>query len=378
MGETGAAPASRALFEEGEEFQGYVIERLLGKGGLGSVWLARHKMLDTLFAIKVLDPEVAEEQSEYVKRFVREAKLATKIRHPNLVAVHGAGFDEAKGVYFLVMDYVKGDTLRSTIAFGGVQDEKEAVRIILQVADVLAAAQRFGMVHRDLKPENIMLTQDGTAKLLDLGVAKISGGIDSLKTTAKTVFGTPAYISPEQAIDSSTVDSRADVYSLGIILFELLSGRRPYTGTTPTEVLQQLLDNSPIPDVRTFNDKVSPKVSAVLSLMCAKRAEDRMATPRDVIVAFARLGYALQQSGETEFAAEEDKASSGMVQDLIPDVSAQKQKPGDDFRLDTQDAEIRDFVSGLRKKRRRQTVTWLVFAASIIFFLAALAWRLCR
>jgi serine/threonine protein kinase len=168
------------------------------------------------------------------------------------------------------------------------------------------------------------------------------------------------------------------VYSLGIILFELLSGRRPYTGTTPTEVLQQLLDNSPIPDVRTFNDKVSPKVSAVLSLMCAKRAEDRMATPRDVIVAFARLGYALQQSGETEFAAEEDKASSGMVQDLIPDVSAQKQKPGDDFRLDTQDAEIRDFVSGLRKKRRRQTVTWLVFAASIIFFLAALAWRLCR
>ena len=378
MGETGAAPESRAMFEEGEEFQGYAIERLLGKGGLGSVWLARHKMLDTLFAIKVLDPEVAEEQPEYVKRFVREAKLATKIRHPNLVAVHGAGIDEAKGVYFLVMDYVKGDTLRSTIAFGGVQDEKEAVRIILQVADVLAAAQRFGMVHRDLKPENIMLTQDGTAKLLDLGVAKISGGIDSLKTTAKTVFGTPAYISPEQAIDSSTVDSRADVYSLGIILFELLSGRRPYTGTTPTEVLQQLLDRSPIPDVRTFNDKVSPKLSAVLSLMCAKRAEDRLASPRDVMDAFARLGYALQQSGETEFAAEEDKASSGMVQDLIPDVSAQKQKPGDDFRLDTQDAEIRDFVSGLRKKRRRQTVTWLVFAASIIFFLAALAWRLCR
>ncbi len=378
MGEDGAAPGSRALFEAGEEFQGYVIERLLGKGGLGSVWLARHKMLDTLFAIKVLDPEVAEEQPEYVKRFVREAKLATKIRHPNLVAVHGAGFDEAKGVYFLVMDYVKGDTLRSTIAFGGVQDEKEAVRIILQVADVLAAAQRFGMVHRDLKPENIMLTQDGTAKLLDLGVAKISGGIDSLKTTAKTVFGTPAYISPEQAIDSSTVDSRADVYSLGIILFELLSGQRPYTGTTPTEVLRQLLDNSPIPDVRTFNDKVSPKLSAVLSLMCAKRPEDRMASPKEVIDAFARLGYALRQSGETEFAAEDDRASSGMVQDLIPDVSAQKQKPGDDFRLDTQDAEIRDFVSGLRKKRRRQTVTWLVFAASIIFFLAALAWRLCR
>ena len=121
-----------------------------------------------------------------------------------------------------------------------------------------------------------------------------------------------------------------------------------------------------------------PKLSAVLSLMCAKRPEDRMASPKEVIDAFARLGYALRQSGETEFAAEDDRASSGMVQDLIPDVSAQKPKPGDDFRLDTQDAEIRDFVSGLRKKRRRQTVAWLVFAASIIFFLAALAWRLCR
>ncbi|MBO7687659.1 MAG: serine/threonine protein kinase, partial [Kiritimatiellae bacterium] len=226
-----------SAFRLGESFHGYVIEKQIGKGGLGTIWLGRHQMLDTLFAIKVLDPEVAEAKPEYVKRFVREAKLATRIRHPNLVAVHDAGYDESRGVYFLVMDYVKGDTLRTTIAFGGAQPEKEAVRIVLQVADVLVAAQRFGMVHRDLKPENIMLTAEGNVKLLDLGIAMAWGGIESLKSTANAMFGTPAYISPEQAVDSSAVDERADVYSLGVILFELLCGRRPYMDDVPSKVL---------------------------------------------------------------------------------------------------------------------------------------------
>ena len=105
------------LVRPGDNFQGYKVERLLGKGGLGTVWLVRHLMLDTLFALKILDPHVVEEKPEDVKRFVREAKLATRIRHPNLVAVHDAGFDRQKGVYYLVMDYVQGSTLRDTIAF---------------------------------------------------------------------------------------------------------------------------------------------------------------------------------------------------------------------------------------------------------------------
>ena len=364
------------VFQSGEFFHGYVIERLIGKGGLGTVWLARHQMLDTLFAIKVLDPEVAEEKPEFVKRFVREAKLATRIRHPNLVAVHDAGYDESRGFYFLVMDYVKGDTLRSIIAFSGAQSEKESVRIVLQVADVLAAAQRFGMVHRDLKPENIMLTTEGNVKLLDLGIAKIADGLDSLRTTAKSVFGTPAYISPEQASDSSAVDTRADIYSLGVILFELLCGRRPYTGNTPSQVLYQLLDPAPIPDVRTFNDKVSPKLSAVLSLMCAKKKEDRLASPRDVIDAFVRMGYAGPSSGETEFAAEEDVASSGMVQDLIPDLSTSTTpRTKQDFSLETQDKDVQEFLARLRRKRMMKRLLWGLVCCALLV-LGALAWRL--
>ena len=365
-----------SVFHPGESFHGYVIEKQIGQGGLGSIWLGRHHMLDTLFAIKVLDPEVAEAKPEYVKRFVREAKLATRIRHPNLVAVHDAGYDVARGVYFLVMDYVKGDTLRSTIAFGGAQPEKEAVRIILQVADVLVAAQRFGMVHRDLKPENIMLTTEGAVKLLDLGIAKTSGGIDTLKTMAKSLFGTPAYIPPEQALDSSSVDTRADVYSLGIILFELLCGRRPYMDDVPAKVMQQLLDPSPIPDVRTFNDKVSPELSAVVSRMCAKNREERLSSPKAVIDALVRLGYAAPSSGETEFAAEADAASEGMVQDLIPDLDAAPR--GDEsLVLETQDKDVQEFLSRLKRKRMRKRIA-LVGGVGLLLLIVALAWWILR
>ena len=236
MSDVGAGMvAAENLFGKGEAFRGYEVVRRLGMGGLGSVWLVRHQMLDKLFALKTLDPVAARKEPEYVRRFVREAKLASKIRHPNLVAVHDVGYAPEKGVHFLVMDYVKGDTLRTTIAIGGPQPEREAVDIILRVADVLAAAQCYGMIHRDLKPENIMLTPDGTVKLLDLGVAKASGGIDSLRTMANSVFGTPAYISPEQAVDSSAVDMRADVYSLGVILFELTTYRKKWRGLMRAE-----------------------------------------------------------------------------------------------------------------------------------------------
>lgn len=313
------------IFSPGEDFHGYIVEKPIGKGGLGTVWLVRHRVLDTLFALKVLDPVVAEEKSEYEKRFLREAKLAARMRHPNLVAVHDAGYDFGKGIYYFVMDYVKGNTLRDVIAFEGAQPEKDAVLVILCIADVLDRAQRFGMVHRDLKPENIMITDDGVVKLLDLGIAKISGGFDSLKTTTKAVFGTPAYISPEQAVDSSAVDTRADVYSLGIILFELLAGRSPYDSKSTTLILDQLLCKKPLPDVRTFNSSVSPKTAAVLALMCEKKLENRLASPKAVLEAFARIGFTLPTSPETEFAADGSATMDGMsVADIVTRLTERK------------------------------------------------------
>ena len=206
-------------FTPGESFHGYRIERKLGEGGLGAVWLARDVSNGVRFAVKALDKDVAANNPEFVKRFLREAKLASRIRHPNLVAVHDIGYDDAKGLHYLVMDYVAGDTLRTAIAIGGPMQEREAAEIVLQVAGVLDAAGQHGLVHRDLKPENIMVTPGGMVRLLDLGVAKVSRAVDSLRTMASSVLGTPAYIATEQAVDSSAFDPRADLYSLGVILF---------------------------------------------------------------------------------------------------------------------------------------------------------------
>ena len=358
MSDTTFSASEKPLFRNGDYFRGYELERPLGKGGLGTVWLVRHRMLDTFFALKTLDPKVAEERPEFVKRFVREAKIASKIRHPNLVAVHDAGYDAEKDIYYLVMDYVAGGTVRDAIAFGGIRSEKEAVNIVLQVASALAAARHFGLVHRDIKPENIMLTPDGKAKLVDLGVAKVTDGSDSLKTTANSVLGTPAYISPEQAMDSSTVDTRADIYSLGIVLFEMLCGKRPYNGDTPKDVMQKLLDPAPIPDVRTFNKDVSPKISAVLQLMCAKKAEARIASPEKLLETFARIGYALPGEMRAEFAAMPEPEVPPIA---LPDVSSET--ASSTLSFETKDKEIQAFVDQLKHRRRRSALIKIVLAA---------------
>ena len=355
-------------FAPGDRFHGYVVERTLGKGAVGTVYLVRHEMLDTLFALKVMDPEVAQDRPDSVKRFMREAKLASRIRHPNLVTVHDAGFDAERGVYYIVMDYVNGGTLRQALAFGGVMDEKEAVRIVMQVAAALDAAQPFGVVHRDIKPENIMLTPDGTVKLVDLGVAKIADGMDSLKTMSNSVFGTPAYISPEQAMDASTVDSRADMYSLGIVFFEMLCGQRPYEGTSPSEVIRQLLDPAPIPDVRSITPNVSQKLAAVLLLMCAKRPEDRLASPAALLQTLARLGYGTVQPGAAEIQEPSiDGGFSGADSLFAPRGCATST-----MSFDTDDEEIKAFVAGLKRKRLLRMILWIVAGVALVMLVAFL------
>ena len=136
------------IFHSGDKFRGYVVERLLGNGSLGAVYLVRHEVLDTVYALKALFPEVAKENEDYVKRFLREAKIATRIRHPNLVAVHDCGYDEARGLYYIVMDYVSGGDLRQALAFAGRFSPDRAVEVVLQVASALDAAQEYHVVHR--------------------------------------------------------------------------------------------------------------------------------------------------------------------------------------------------------------------------------------
>ena len=264
------------VFNDGDRFRGYKVERLLGNGGLGAVYLVKHEILEKRFALKILYPEVAVANENYVKRFLREAKIATRIRHPNLVAVHDAGFDEERGLYYLVMDYVCGGDLRQAIAFAGHFDQDRAVEVIMQVASALEAAQTFKVVHRDLKPENIMIQPDGLVKLVDLGIAKSDDIKDSLNTTLESVFGTPAYVAPEQAVDASKVDARADIYSLGATIYHLAAGRVMFPGLGSEETMRAHCDNArQAPDPVVFHH-LSEGFRQLLEAMLVKDRDYRI------------------------------------------------------------------------------------------------------
>lgn len=339
------------LLAVGEHYRGYVVERQLGRGGVGAVYQVRHEILDTPFAMKVLYPSVAKEDPEYVKRFIREAKIAIRIRHPNLVAVHGCGFDERRGLYYLVMDYVTGGDLRTALGFAGTFTPDRAARIVLQVANALAAAQKFSVVHRDIKPENIMLLPDGTVKLIDLGIAKATGLGDTLATAAQSVFGTPVYISPEQAVDSGDVDHRADIYSLGIVFFEMVSGTCPYVEGNSAQILEKVLSDEPMPDVRDFNRNVPPAVAILIRRMCHKDRERRIRDYPSLISELRRLGYDFSSLAvpNVEFSSDVEARPTMKIGSLVENLPPNNPT----LSFDTQDVEIREFVDELKKRKRR-------------------------
>ena len=358
------------MLGEGESFHGYVIKRLLGKGGLGAVYLARHEILDSDFAIKVLPPGT---DPEFVKRFLREAKLATRLRHRNLVAVHDCGVDERRGLYFLVMDYVDGGDLRQEIAFSGRIERTRALDIVYQVASALSEAERYGVVHRDIKPENIMIDASGVVKVVDLGVAKADGLNDSLRTTAKTVFGTPAYVSPEQAIDASRVDVRADIYSLGVVFFEMLTGRCPYEGKTMARMLQQILSEDPMPDVRDVQPDVPAEYADLVRRMCAKDRECRISDTATLLAEIERLrGGTRPQEAVRSAASLLPPRTMAEYINSIPDAEA------DVRTFETEDREIQAVVDRLRRRKRLNRIRKIVamaLAAILTVGLVVLVWR---
>ena len=368
------------VFRNGEKFRGYVVERLLGNGSLGAVYLVRHEILDTIYAMKVLFPEVAKENSDYVKRFLREAKIATRIRHPNLVAVHDCGYDEERGLYYLVMDYISGGDLRQALAFAGRFAPDRAVEVVLQVASALDAAQKYHVVHRDIKPENIMIQPDGLVKLVDLGIAKADDIKDSLCTEAESVFGTPAYVAPEQAIDASVVDVRADIYSLGVVLFEMIAGKVPFDGPNAPQILVQTLSSDPFPDIRDINPDVSPQLAVMIRRMCVKEPDRRIPTPAALIKEFEKIGYrlkGLQAAADVKFAHQADSAPTLVsMRSLIGKGDVASKGREETLSFETQDVEIQDFVNRVkrRKKLKKLAGTAALLALGSLLGLLLLAW----
>ena len=249
----------------------YVIVRPLGRGGMGAVYEARHAHLERRVAIKFLLPELAA-NPEALRRFENEAKAAGRLEHPNLVAVTDVG-RTADGAPYLVMEYLDGEDCARLLRRLGPLPVPRAVDIIAQACRGLAVAHRSGIVHRDLKPENLFVTDAGDGcdllKVLDFGIAKLRGTEAGAGTKTGATFGTPHYMSPEQARGAADLDERTDVWSLGVVLYELLTGRKPFEGDQFLEVVHRILGGEAQP-LASVRPGLPPRLVAVAERAMAR------------------------------------------------------------------------------------------------------------
>ena len=248
-----------------------LIERL-GAGGMGEVWRAEDRKLLRQVAIKILPAQLAAD-AEWKERFFREARTIAQLNHPNIATIYG--IDEHEGQLFIAMELVEGQPLSAMIARGPMLPA-DAVRIAIHAADGLAEAHDKGIIHRDVKPDNILVSKRAV-KVLDFGIAKNVGGTaDPALTQGGMVMGTPHYMSPEQAMGRA-VDPRTDIFSLGVVLYEMLSGERPFAGQAATEVLLQIVIREP-PDISLVAPGITPALAAIVRKSMAKQPSDRFAS----------------------------------------------------------------------------------------------------
>jgi len=273
----------------GRRFGAYEVLDVLGSGGMGRVYRARNVTLDRIVALKTLAPQFSAD-SGFVQRFLKEARSAARLNHPNIVQIYDFGCEE--GTYFLAMEYVDGPSLRALLGKARF-NERDAVLLVRHAVAALGVAHAQGIVHRDIKPDNLMLTaRRDRLKIVDLGIAKRIDEDQSLTQTGQAV-GTPQYISPEQIRGVRDIDARADIYSLGATFFQLVTGHAPYEGTSGAMIMSMHLTH-PLPDPRTYVPELSEGVCRVLRKMMAKDRDERY---RDVH-ALDRDLYKLQ-IGET-------------------------------------------------------------------------------
>ncbi len=302
----------RALI--GQRLSHFRIVAKLGHGGMGVVYRATDETLRRDVALKVLPGTVAE-SDERRRRFLREARSAAAVTHPNIATVYEVG--EADGHLFIAMELVAGQTLRDRMAAG--LSFAEASTVARQIASGLARAHEKGVVHRDLKPENVMLTPEGEVKLLDFGLAKL-GSVEAVDAAAATatqlsevgqVMGTPAYMSPEQAAGRSEIDARTDVFSFGVMLYELLSGVRPFRGETTIEILYALTHREPTP-LDSLRPDVPAELAAVVARCLRKASQERFGSGGELLTALGTSARPGTPPSEGAQAAEKIVTVGGM------------------------------------------------------------------
>jgi len=283
----------------------YRIISKLGAGGMGEVYLAEDTRLDRKVALKILPAEFASDSGR-MQRFVQEAKTASALNHPNIITIYEIG--EADGVQFIASELIKGETLRQRMLSGPMSIRK-TLDIATQVAGALSAAHEAGIIHRDIKPENIMLRPDGYVKVLDFGLAKpVEREAPSTDTQAPTIarvntepgllLGTLAYMSPEQARGKG-VDARTDIFSFGVLLYEMITRRAPFEGETTSDIIASILKSDPPPLL--FHSPESPaELERIVTKALAKNREERYQTAKDLLIDLKRLKQQLEIDGQLE------------------------------------------------------------------------------
>jgi serine/threonine-protein kinase len=274
---------SAELPSTGIEIFGYVIEKRLGKGGMGTVYLAKQKSLDRLVAIKLMHSNRLKTPGA-VESFLREARNAAKLNHPNLAAVHDVHADESLGLYCYSMEYVEGVTAGKLVQTHGPLKRSQALHIIFQVAKALGHAHRNDIVHRDVKPDNILVTTSGTAKLLDLGLVRDRIENQGDQQRVLSIVGTPDFSAPEQHRNPKTAVAASDVYSLGATLYYLLTGRPPFAGDTIIDLIVRAA-TEPI----AYPALVPADCRRLLDLMLGKRPSERFYDGDAVVEALKNL-----------------------------------------------------------------------------------------
>lgn len=263
-----------------KRFGPYKLLKKLGEGGMGTVFKARIVSSGLDVALKVMSKKLSSNKM-IVSRFKREAKLGLKLEHPNIVKGIDAG--QIGEICFIAMELVEGGSLRELLKErGGILDEEEALEITRDIAEALGYAHRHKIVHRDVKPENIMFDKEGNAKLADFGLVKLNDTGDAGLTQSGVAIGTPHYISPEQAKGESTIDIRADIYSLGATLYRMVTGRTPFKGKSPFVVMSKHVSEEPKPPEK-LNPDLSDNCVALIDRMMAKKPKDRHTTPAELI-----------------------------------------------------------------------------------------------
>ena len=292
---------------DGTKFGRYEIRSKIGAGGMGEVYLAQDTKLDRKVALKILPAEVAA-HPDRMKRFVQEAKAASALNHPNIITIHE--IDETDSGHFIATEFIDGETLRQHIRSPPMK-LRDVLDIAGQIASALSAAHTAGIIHRDIKPENIMLRTDGIVKVLDFGLAKLTERLppESVDADAATkalvqtepgvVMGTALYMSPEQA-RGLTVDARTDIFSLGIVLFEMVAGRLPFEGANQNEILVSILSEKEPQPLARYSREVPAELERIVSKALRKEREQRYQTTKDLLLDLQSLKQQLDFEAKLE------------------------------------------------------------------------------